>query len=236
MGRMALPLSPEHEVELAALRVRAYGPDADIAVDPAAVARLCVLEDMSRSEPAADTSTPDADSDSSDPPAAPDESGEGPSDPAPVAPEPRRRRRMPIWAFVAGAAVIGLGLGWAIPGLMPPHPQSVLRVAPAEGAPQDFELYGLEAVSPVRYDPFHELEVWSSLTPTGAVCLLITANTGEWITAGCAAGSVEPIADFTVYAGMRTIEGLDLPVGSLVRFTLSDGAVEVWIDESEQQS
>ncbi|WP_091706855.1 hypothetical protein [Microbacterium sp. cf046] len=240
---MALPLSPEHEVELAALRQRAYGPDADIEVDPDAIARLVELEDMTRTD-AADTADVDgasdagADSATSGTPAVPPSlvPPEDPPDPSAPAAGPRRRRRTPLWAFAAGAALVGLGLGWAIPSLVPPHPQTVLQVAPATGAPQNFELYGLEAVAPVRYDPYHELEVWSSITPTGAVCLLITANTGEWITAGCAAGDIDPIADFTVYAGMRTIEGLDLPVGSLVRFMLSDGAVEVWIDRSEEQT
>ncbi len=44
--------SHEGSRELAALRRRAYGPDADIQSDPAAVRRLSELEDLARRVPA----------------------------------------------------------------------------------------------------------------------------------------------------------------------------------------
>ncbi|NYE20080.1 hypothetical protein [Microbacterium immunditiarum] len=60
----ASSLSPERMDELAALRARAYGPDADIHEDAGAVARLHELEELARraeldevSPPAADTPT-----------------------------------------------------------------------------------------------------------------------------------------------------------------------------------
>jgi hypothetical protein len=47
MASMSLPTHPESD-ELAALRARAYGPDADIDGDPAALARLFELENSAR--------------------------------------------------------------------------------------------------------------------------------------------------------------------------------------------
>ena len=86
--------------ELSALRRRAYGPAADIAEDPAALARLAELEDLAR-PPGADTS---ASPDSPDPP-----SWESASHP---------HRRWPI-AFAATAAVALIALA----ALVVPRPQ-----------------------------------------------------------------------------------------------------------------
>src|SRR4029450_3948501 len=54
MGFMDAPsLTPERSRELADLRRRAYGPDADIQRDPGALHRLHELEALAREEPAA---------------------------------------------------------------------------------------------------------------------------------------------------------------------------------------
>ncbi|MEZ3161506.1 hypothetical protein AB1K54_13330 [Microbacterium sp. BWT-B31] len=54
----ALPLSPESERELAALRRRAYGPGADIHDDADALARLQALESLTRPAPRDAVATP----------------------------------------------------------------------------------------------------------------------------------------------------------------------------------
>lgn len=238
---VALPLSSEDERELAVLRARAYGPGADIETDADALARLTELEVMARSEALASApaialgADPSATDQATSPGAASvfEQTVDSAEPPAPIVP---RWRRLPLWPFVAGAAALGLALGVVLPALLPPHPQAVLESAPFDGAPVDFEMYGLDAIAPTHYDAFHALEVWSSTTPEGAVCLLITTSSGEWVTAGCAAGALDPIADVVYYPDSRPIRGLDLPPGSVVRFILTQGAVEVWIDENVERT
>ncbi|MGP3534677.1 hypothetical protein ACTU3I_07770 [Microbacterium sp. RD1] len=107
------------ESELRSLRARAYGPDADIHTDPAALARLAELEDALRPAPSPPTdppalaSTPTAGPPASPPAAneaAPTESGTPPPAgspaPAPTKP-PRGRRRLAIaWAVSLVAALV----------------------------------------------------------------------------------------------------------------------------------
>src|SRR4051794_33631189 len=124
----APPLSSERRRELAALRTRAYGPDADIDRDADALARLIELEELSRTEAPEPVGTT--------PPATQlptgetttvvlDEAG------APVAPEQQQsrtgRRRIPIWAYVVVALAIGLIAGLAVPALSAPHPTATLQ-------------------------------------------------------------------------------------------------------------
>ena len=253
MGAMAAPpLSPEHERELAALRARAYGPDVDAALDSTALARLAQLESMARSDapatvPLASESTttgePAADGAASvvvEAPPSTEENGE-PIEAAadaerPATPPVPWRRRVTVWAYVVGAAAIGVGIGLAVPGLVSPRPDAVLRMSPQDGESFSFGLYGIEALAPQRYEQFRELEVWSSEIADGAICLLVTTTDGEWAGAGCAPRPLDPIADVTLYPDNRAIEGLDLPFGSTLRFILREGAVQVWIDENVEQT
>jgi hypothetical protein len=255
----APPLSSERKRELAELRSRAYGPDADIHLDANALARLRELEDMARADaPAdiADAHPQDAAAAEAATPVVPngshvaadpaDPAGASPSSAAPDSPNadetiadeptarPRWWRRLPTWAFVAGAAAVGLAVGLVLPALMPPHPVATLRPAPLDSAELDFQMYGIQAVSPVRYEPFHDLEVWSAETRQGSMCIVVTTDTAEWMTAGCAPEPLKPSADITYYPGMRPIDGLELPDGSVVRFIMRDDVMEVWIAETTE--
>ncbi|GAA3210680.1 hypothetical protein [Microbacterium terregens] len=234
------PTSSERGGELAALRTRAYGPDADIHHDSAALARLLELEDLARADVA--SSSPDvpvAASRDADPPADHDPRAEdppaaaSPATGAPAAP-PRRRRRIPTWALVAAAAAAGIGLGLALPGAVPPHPQAVLRAIPLDGATVDLDMFGAATTSPVRYAPFHDLNVWSAQTDAGSTCVFVTTESGEWMAAGCAPEQLAPTADLTLYPSMFEVEGLELPDFSVVRFILRGAAVEVWIAEADE--
>lgn len=259
----APPLSSDRKRELAELRSRAYGPDADIHLDANALARLRELEDMARAdapddiadahphdEPAAEPAAsvvPNGSHAAAAPadPADPAESSpfSAPPPDSPNADEtiadestarPRWWRRLPTWAFVAVAAAVGLAVGLVLPALMPPRPVATLRPAPLDSAELDFQMYGIQAVSPVRYEPFHDLEVWSAETRQGSMCIVVTTNTAEWMTAGCAPEPLKPSADITYYPGMRPIDGLELPDGSVVRFILRDDVMEVWIAETTE--
>jgi hypothetical protein len=236
-------LSAERQQELDELRSRAYGPDADIDRDADALARLIELEELARldaPEPVAETgrSTPtDTSASSAGGPTVVILDGEG--DPVNSAgpvpdPEARRRwwRRVPLWAYIAGALAIGLAVGFVVPPLLSPHPATTLQQVPVEGAPLDFQMYGIPASSPVRYEPFHDLEVWSAQTESGSTCIVVTTDTGEWTGAGCAPEPLDAMADVTFFAGMRPIDGLELPEGSVLRFLLRGDVMEVWIAET----
>ncbi len=152
------------------------------------------------------------------------------------APPPRRAwwRRVPVGAIVGVAAVVGLAVGLAVPGLSAPRPVATLQQAPIDGAELDFEMYGIQSDSPVRYEPYRDLEVWSAQTEQGSTCIVVTTATSEWMAAGCAPEPLDPVADITFYSEMREIDGLDLPPGSIVRFVLRDDVIEVWIAETMQ--
>jgi len=236
-------LSAERQQELDELRSRAYGPDADIDRDADALARLIELEELARldaPEPVAETgrSAPtDTSASSAGGPTVVILDGEG--DPVNSAgpvpdPEARRRwwRRVPLWAYIAGTLTIGLAVGFAVPPLLPPHPATTLQQVPVAGAPLDFQMYGIPASSPVRYEPFHDLQVWSAQTENGSTCIVVTTDTGEWTGAGCAPEPLDAMADVTFFAGMRPIDGLELPEGSVLRFLLRGDVMEVWIAET----
>lgn len=181
-------------IELDLLRERAYGPDADIAGDPAAQARLSELEAARRSEwsPAVDPA----------PGAILQERIPGrPGD----APPFWRRTRL----LVLGGAITALSLGVAVvawitqptastplpaetatmslpsgqgDGSDAPEPDAVLAVdsvgadaaAPVNHA-DTLERLGIRAEELRRYEDFRGLNVWSAESHYGLSCLLVSA-------------------------------------------------------------
>lgn len=91
--------------ELAALRRRAYAPDADIADDPTALARLAELEDQVRGSVPAERQT------TADPAMVAEPDAHEPAPERPSIAPPRRRR----WhvALIVGTAAAALILGWS---------------------------------------------------------------------------------------------------------------------------
>jgi hypothetical protein len=237
--------SSERQRELATLRSRAYGPDADIDRDTHALARLVELEELARAEALEPASVEEPHPISGVATTKPAHSAggstqtaviEGAAEAAPNASGAEMRRpgwrRVPLWAYIAGALVVGLVVGLVVPTLLPPHPVTTLQQAPIEGAVLDFQMYGIQADAPIRYQPFHDLEVWSARTEQGSTCIVVTTAAAEWMAAGCAPEPLNPTADITFYSGMRPIDGLELPNGSVVRLTLRDDVIEVWIAET----
>ena len=248
---MAAPMmTSDRRRELAELRSRAYGRDADIHRDSAAVARLLELEKLARiddsSQPGGAGPAPEAPAAASDgsgehvasvvpEPTESHDTGALPPGPAASLRPPHRGRRVPRWVYTAAAGFAGLLVGIAVPALSPPHPDAVLsRSAEAGGPALDYEMYRLQADSAVRYDTFHDLEVWSAMTQEGSRCVVVTTANGEWMTAACAPEPLSPTADINFFSGMRQIDGLELADGSVVRFILRADVMEVWIAETDE--
>ena len=121
--------------ELAELRLRAYGPDAEIADDPVALARLNVLEERIRGSIFAQDEQVAA----SDPLPAEPESPSRPTPNAVPAPTARPvaqatdRGRVALLACAAVAAVVVAGIAWNGLASSEPAPPQVASLDPADG-------------------------------------------------------------------------------------------------------
>lgn len=153
-------LSPERSRELEMLRRRAYGPEADIVLDPAAQQRLRELEDLARraiaapdsteergtGEPGTDdaagmalegasAATPAAEGSSRDLSAPAERSAT--DDPRADSPVKVRRsgwKRIPLWTVTAVAGIaIGLAAGLTLPTDSEPPPDLTLGIDPNGG-------------------------------------------------------------------------------------------------------
>jgi hypothetical protein len=123
-GRNGVAGAANPSTELAALRRRAYGPDADIADDPAAQRRLAELEQLVHVDDAEDTEPDDSAASAptrhaAAPPAA---SAGSQASASPSDPRSRNRHRATrivlFAAAVVGVLAVGLVLGVALGGLL----------------------------------------------------------------------------------------------------------------------
>jgi hypothetical protein len=244
--------------ELKRLRRRAYGPDADIAGDAAAQARLSELEAAQRGQPSP----------------AVDAAGVAARLPerAPAAPWWRRRR----WLAILGGGIAALALNGALIVWMSqplaPEPTSIptdsstattLPVpdggvqpgAPDDGLAPDYVLalksFGVEADKPKdlhgtldslglssdqlgRYQDFQGLGVWSGESRSGMACLLL-AHPGQGLREGigdeaCSPEGLDTIAELPPCCGYSGPGFLDgLPTGSVPRFELKGDRVYVYV-------
>lgn len=251
-------LSPERSTELAALRRRAYGPDADIASDPVAQQRLLELEalahaaeanadDVHRPAPAHRVA-PDPDDDLFADPSAERSHGEAvaapPSESAgvpaastsPPAGTTERAwwRRVPLWAV---AAIVGIAIGAAIGFTWPsgdgPPPDLTLGVDPTGGErgagfTENLDYWGVDAGTVVPHEGFDSIQVWTALGIDESRCLLLSHD-GSFLSATCSGSGLDPVLDFTIYDGMSLDFENPLPVGTIIRFVGHEGSVDVWV-------
>ncbi|MCT9821142.1 hypothetical protein N3K63_12720 [Microbacterium sp. W1N] len=243
--------------ELAALRARAYGADADIHDDPDALRRLTALEEAGRrartappapplvttvprsggtprAHRAPATATPTDAGASADPDGV-DALGSAPpeNDEPPV----RRWRTAALLLACAATAVVTAALtaGVVLPlsllaGDTSPRPIAVLHVDPdAEG----------DETSPgdgaARYDDFYGMRISSGeYDETGGRCITIMpdAALSGTSTGVCSAPGLEPSIDLTVMDG-QVGEGVieRYAPGTTLRFTLAGDEVRVYISE-----
>ena len=232
--------APATEPELAALRARAYGPDADIHLDASAVARLHELEGIAETRrdivaPSAETrvaapeiaSHPTKD-------AAPSAADEAP--PSVVATRRRWWRSAGAWAVIAGAAVIGILVGLIAPVLV--QPQAVAQLRPTTSdRPADFpfDWYVIDDETVVRFESYREIDVWTAENEQGVPCLFVSFGLG-WLETGCAPGNLDPTVEVNTNDEQPALAELGLPPGSLLRFVLRDDVVGVWVAETREPS
>jgi hypothetical protein len=234
-------LSVDDARELAELRRRAYGPDADIGDDPAAAKRLHELEEGRRatseavSPPADEGAEPTHDSIS----ASVENPAPEPEDDVPTEHAPRRRwwRRVPVWSIAATALVVGATIGAASMTATVPRPDVVLRVAASEGGrdaawQRELRAWGISPDSAVAFEQYNGVGVWTASSDEGSRCIILE-NGERPINATCVGGGFDPILDVTLYGGMDEAFDAPPPAGSVIRFIARDGAVEVWVRERQ---
>lgn len=244
-------MSPERSSELAALRRRAYGPSADIALDPAAQQRLSELEELARPPlvPPAETLdplTPEFDrADDAEAPGAgrhrlpgadPTSLAAELTDASPAAPPADRPwwRRIPLWSVTA---VIGIAVGAAIALTWPnddaPPPDLTLGIDPGGGErgagfAENLDYWGVDPGTVVPHEGYDAIEVWTARGVDESRCLLLS-HEGAFLSATCTGAGLDPVLDFTVYDGMSLDLETPLPVGTIIRFVGHEGSVDVWV-------
>jgi hypothetical protein len=234
------------ERELQALRLRAYGPHADIDGDPVALARLEELEAAhalaahgtppEQSLPSALGSPPvDAPPDRRASPVALATASASvgvapPSLTRPTAARPRWR----AW-LIAAAVVAILGLVYSGTRLVGDHPEATLR--PTGSAP-DTRVYGMLiyaselriASSTLRsFGTYRGIETWVGEDAFGSPCLLaFDRSADELLGAECTPPGAELITDVGVWPLWDRDFGADLPDGSVIRFVHRGDTVDVY--------
>ena len=238
MATGSAPTDPELDAELAALRSRAYGADADIDRDPAALSRLAELEEwhasvLTRHEPSSEDG-PDGE------PAARARAA-APETPEPdIVPEGSARTPAQRLASLAVKVVVVVAAGVVIVGLATigePRPDAVLQPL---GTPPDEQTLRLadnarsmlvDESTLEDFEPFLGLRVWRAETLYGSTCLLvIEPSTDELLATACAppgAGVIADIYDVPLRSTDDWHEGQ--PIGTVARFVLEGDAVEAWI-------
>lgn len=251
-------LTAARSKELADLRRRAYGPNADIDSDPAAQHRLHELEELAR--PSASEAPPrldphrDGHRRGSSPAGAPDgdrsealssvaveSAPEAPDEeasevPDPAAPAPARRwwQRVPLWAVTAAVGIaVGLAAGLAWPTDSEPPPDVTLDVEPGGGErgagfTENLDYWGVDPGSVVPHEPFDVIQVWTARAVDESRCVLLSHD-GGFLSATCSGGGLDPVLDFTVYDGMSLEFDEPLPIGTVIRFVGRNGHVDVWV-------
>lgn len=257
MGIESAPTDGALDAELAALRARAYGVDADIAGDADALARLSELEERHAHESVhrdlgsgtADTGDEATAEPEAERAAAPAEAaaatGEAVAEASVVPMQEGVLRRMTatrggamaVGALLAGTVAVAIG---AVVAGTSPRPDVVLDPTSAEPSDQVLRLVDyarsllIDESTLTAFERYRGLEVWAADSALGNRCLLVVEPSSDnLLGAGCVPSPATPaveIYDVPVYEGDDWHAGL--PSGTVVRFAArGDEAVDVWVLE-----
>ncbi|MDQ7877529.1 hypothetical protein Q9R08_06025 [Microbacterium sp. QXD-8] len=224
------------DAELTALRARAYGVDADIDADPVAAARLAELEELHAASLA--RAVHESAARGAEPAARAIETG-APDDGA-----PRDRSwwyRGRTGAFLAGIAVAAAAAAAVAAWMLwtGPRPDATLRptgVAPSEQVLRLTDHARRQMVSKTTlrgFEPILGLEVWEAQSGLGNSCLLVfEPATDDLLAVGCVPPPANPGVEIYDVPVAWTQEWTErFPTGTVVRFVLTEDAVDVWILE-----
>jgi hypothetical protein len=239
--------------ELAELRARAYGPDADIQADPAALRRLRELEAARLRLPR----PPERGDDEADAPAASGArdpevkpsatqggdvgSQAGPDispDAAEARPRPRSMRtastRPGRTTIIVGAVAAVIAVGYAVDWLVGPHPDVTLRAVTDTASSSALAMIGfLEAqpdASTIRgYGSYRGIEPWFFTNEEGYHCFMLVTGPASVDGANCVPPGVELFADVTPWRQLVDEDTEPLPAGSIIRFHYRDDRVDVYV-------
>ena len=228
--RNSRPASAERE--LVELRTRAYGADADIDDDPAAVARLVELE-------AAHVVAHEASSAVVAPAAAPLAEATVAADPSAepmratphVASRPRHRGAWPIAAAILTAVVVLAAIAW----YLAPHPDATLHQTEVQADSAIIDVLSAQGRGPDastlrQFETYHEVGVWSVENAAGRVCFVVWDIGGSGrFSIKCAPPAREVALSLTVEPEDGDGFGRWLPEGSVVSFHFRENTVDVFV-------
>ncbi|MFB7892087.1 hypothetical protein ACFC1I_07810 [Microbacterium sp. NPDC056044] len=217
--------------ELRALRLRAYGPDADIRDDPEALRRLHELEGRTAGTPAGEVPRPGEPGEVStvreEPPA-------GPPAREPVAKTPWwERHRTLLWG---GSLVIAAVLGVAVGSVQLPPDREQVAVLGADADGQwPEQMWGARPPDGVTYEEYLGLTAIASARDfgngTNSTCLWVydSASVNFGLSAGsCAAGSAPASTTIAVTAQAPPALLEEFGEGTTLQFVRDDDRVIVY--------
>lgn len=241
------------DAELRALQARAYGRDADIGDDPAALKRLAALESREFEIVDADAEELLADLRGASPQKPPTPSTDDVTEavtpdgePAGTRPERIRLfspRPRPAWLVVGALAVVlALIVGGAFMAASRPIPPGIVTTLGVDDAGEWPEVLGEPQPGSAVFEEYLGITFvrnpeWITSDRSGETCLLaansnvLLANDFGGFQVGCSAGAFPAVIQFTVGAGTTDALQQAFPEGTALQFTLRGNAVEVRVDE-----
>lgn len=248
------------DAELRALQSRAYGRDADIGDDPAALRRLEDLESRRQPTPEPATAAPVAPlidrvplavaDDSAPPPAPTDPLAQVSDEPAVVPTVALRDRFSPrprlAWFLAAAAAfLLAIGVTASATALARPIEPGVVATVPVDPDAKWHDVLGERAEGSVIFEDYYGLTFVRStafIGPAGPAdgCLLAvstkgldsaTADTGfGGFAMGCPAGGFPATVQFVIDEGYPDALRARFPTGTAMKLTMRGNTVEVRVD------
>lgn len=241
------------ERELAELRARAYGPDADIQTDPAALARLWELEATHLPRPP----KPEDDeldvagaSPGGEPVVEPSATGghaEGAGPRGDISPDIAASEIPPPsgWrgaastrggraTIVAAALATVLAVGYAVGWLVGAHPDATLRPTADEASNAALSMIHFLDAQPdattIRgYESYRGIEPWFFENEQGYNCFMLVTPPAYVDGANCVPPGVDLFADMALFSESVAENSEPLPAGSIIRFHYLADRVDVHV-------
>ncbi|WP_091228462.1 hypothetical protein [Microbacterium sp. 3J1] len=242
----------KRDAELRALQARAYGRDADIGDDPAALRRLAALE--SREFDIIDTGAEEllAELRGPHPQTPPGATSREPADPlaADMNPPSRSDRARlfapaprPAWLVVGALCVVVAAIGaGAFAFASRPAPPGIITTLGVDESGEWPEVLGDPQEGSAVFEDYLGITFirnpeWITSDRSGENCLLaansdvLLSNDFGGFQVGCSAGAFPAVIQFTVDSNTTDELQQEFSEGTALQFTLRGNAVEVRVDE-----